>query len=504
MARRSAMGASKTVAVKLLGSSMADNPLFRRMFIDEVRLSMMLNHSNLVQVFDVGINDGRFYLVMEWVDGLDLGRLAAYMRDAGERLSTTTVAYVVGEVLRGLAYLHGLGARDEQTIVHRDISPQNVLVSVSGEVKIGDFGVARMSNEETSGTHVRGKLRYMPPEQIRGESKHPTLDLFAVGALLQELLDGVIFRGGLARDHLFGAVLVGEVPPVLRTDVPEVLLELRNRLLAADPTLRLQSAREALELLRSWSGYRDVSDELAEVVRRAIAVVGAGARDGTHDDVTVPEPRPNPAGDPSSRGHDASSGSTPTLHTGLDRTKLRAVAKRRAVWAQRLAVLAVSGLLGFGGAWVSGLSEAASPVWSMQPLQVVHERSARASDEVPTSERQVPSPEIAEPPPLVVIGPAPASGGSDEPTPHKPKRTPSRVAFSAGPYVFAWIRVNGRELALTPRAELELPPGSHTVQLRARRDQPWIRAGRIRVEAGKRYRIKLDKPAGLVVQAVSD
>ncbi|HVH99099.1 MAG TPA: serine/threonine-protein kinase, partial [Enhygromyxa sp.] len=274
MGRRQALGgASKTVAVKLLASHLAENPVYRRMFVDEARLTMMLTHSNIVQVFDVGEHGGRSYLIMEWVDGLDLTRLGDSLREHGEQLGFHVIAHVVGEVLRGLAYAHELNEGHEHSgIVHRDISPHNVLCSISGEVKITDFGVARLTSEETSGVHVRGKLRYMPPEQVRGESKHATVDLFAVGAMLQELLDGERFRAGLERDELFAMVLRGEIPPLQRRGVPAELVVLRNRLLASDRELRIQSANEALELLRRWSGYRNAADELAQLVRARAGV----------------------------------------------------------------------------------------------------------------------------------------------------------------------------------------------------------------------------------------
>ncbi|HVH97340.1 MAG TPA: serine/threonine-protein kinase, partial [Enhygromyxa sp.] len=273
MGRRGALaGASKAVAIKLLARDVLDDDNYRQMFIEEARLSMLLTHSNVVQVFDVGEKDGECYMVMEWVDGLNLSELARKMVGQGEKLSTVVAAHVIGEVLRGLAYAHGLHHDGSKaTIVHRDVSPQNVLVSVSGEVKLADFGVARLAREETSGLHVKGKLRYMAPEQLRGRSREPTVDLYAVGAILHELLEGTRFRQSRDEGDLYAMVLSGEYPP-LSGDVPPVLVRLHAALLEPDPKRRIQSADDALELLYSWSGYRNSSVELARIVRKWIGV----------------------------------------------------------------------------------------------------------------------------------------------------------------------------------------------------------------------------------------
>ncbi len=276
MGRREALGgAALNVAIKLLTGSRAGDPDARKMFLDEARLSMLLNNSNIVKVFDVDqTDDGTCYMVMEWVDGLDLSQLSAQLKAAGERLPDPMIAYIVGEVLKGLAHAHELTHRGvTKTIVHRDISPHNVMISVFGEVKIMDFGIARMASEDTSGTHVRGKLRYMPPEQLRGETREPTLDLFSLGAMLHELLDGRQFRGKVIDEsRLFGMILDGEIPPLdrNRASFPHELEALRIGLLATAPRDRIQSARKAFRLLTRWTGYRDMRFELDDLVRRFV------------------------------------------------------------------------------------------------------------------------------------------------------------------------------------------------------------------------------------------
>ncbi|NJK31768.1 MAG: serine/threonine protein kinase, partial [Deltaproteobacteria bacterium] len=215
MGRRVAMGGvSKTVAIKLLAGKVADNPEYQRLFMSEARLSMLLSNSNIVQVFDIGEDQGVAYMAMEWVDGLNLAQLCQRMAKAGERLAPVVSVYIVAELLRALAYAHGLSHEGNKVeIIHRDVSPQNVMLSVSGEIKLMDFGIARLSSEDTSGVYVKGKLRYMPPEQLRGNARKPTVDLFAVGAILHELLEFRRFRSQVvdARPGSYGMILDGEV-----------------------------------------------------------------------------------------------------------------------------------------------------------------------------------------------------------------------------------------------------------------------------------------------------
>jgi serine/threonine protein kinase len=275
-------GAAKLVAIKSLLPEKASDPSARRMFLDEARLSMLLTNSNIVQVFDVDVtNDGTCYMAMELVDGMDLAKLTERLGAAGEKLSPSVIAYIIGEVFKALVYAHEFVHEGTQrSIIHRDISPHNVMLSVHGEVKLMDFGVARLAAEETSGMFVKGKIRYMPPEQFEGESRDPTIDLFAVGAILHELLDGKKFRGGILDEaRLMGMGVRGDVPPLTcrPEDVPAEFERLRQGLLARLAKDRIPSARMAHRLLSQWPGDRDAKFELEEIVRRFVSVTPASA-----------------------------------------------------------------------------------------------------------------------------------------------------------------------------------------------------------------------------------
>jgi serine/threonine protein kinase/outer membrane protein OmpA-like peptidoglycan-associated protein len=294
-AHRAATGPREVIAVKRLPKQLARDPAYRRILLEEARLSMLLRHRNVVHVFDAGEADGEAYIAMEFVQGLDLSRLRKLLDQTGEGLSPTAVAFIIGEVLEGLDYAHNL-QKDGQPIalVHRDVSPHNVMLSTRGEIKLTDFGVARLSSEDTSGTHVKGKARYMPPEQLRGESRSPKVDLFAAGAVLHELLDGSVFRGDAIDDaRLLGMAIDGVVPQPRRSLASYRELEqLRRGLLQTDPKKRIATAQAALELLHRWSGYRKASAEVGDLVRRYLDLQVSLERDPTQTALAQPTAPP--------------------------------------------------------------------------------------------------------------------------------------------------------------------------------------------------------------------
>ncbi|MBX7082043.1 MAG: protein kinase [Nannocystaceae bacterium] len=294
VARKAGSSAGKFVAIKMILPHYCGDERYSRMFATEAQVASPLSHSNIVQVFDEGEDHGRSYLVMEWVDGTDLSRFEPLMLELQQRdpyLRLRATAYIVGQVLHGLGYAHALSDHDGQQlgIVHRDISPHNVLVSVSGDVKVTDFGIAHRMIDETAGVDVKGKLRYMPTEQLAGRSHAPTVDLFAVGAILHELLDGRRFRHD-ADDHiaLYHSVISGRVPELSVTDVPPELEALRVALLQPEARDRPQSAEQALVMLKRWSGYAEMKTELAALCQQVTGV----ARPRTGPMLQAAAPRP--------------------------------------------------------------------------------------------------------------------------------------------------------------------------------------------------------------------
>ncbi|CAN5922812.1 hypothetical protein BH11MYX3_BH11MYX3_30340 [soil metagenome] len=246
-----AEGFSRRVAIKRVLPGFSDNPAFAQMFISEAQISCSLVHPNIVSVldFDRG-SDGGLFLVMELVDGKDLDALVS-----SGTVPIPVMIFVISEVLRGLGYAHDLpSGNDVRGIVHRDVSPHNVLLSWEGAVKVSDFGIAkaRSASEATASVFIKGKPAYMSPEQANGQPLDGRSDLFAVGVMMWEMLVGRrLFYGEDTRATL-AAVLFGQIPRprAMRGDIPKDLEKVVMTLLERDIPSRYPTAEAAItELL---------------------------------------------------------------------------------------------------------------------------------------------------------------------------------------------------------------------------------------------------------------
>ncbi len=195
-----AHGFEKTLAIKRILPELARDPEFEERFIAEAKVAVRLSHTNVVQVFDFGRFAGSLFIAMEYVDGLDLAALLRRLKLRGERVPVTAAFQIAIELARGLDFAHQHG------VVHRDVSPSNILLSRAGEVKIADFGIAIAAAPPRSGTvtgrrKVMGKWRYMSPEQARGEPLDTRSDLFSAASVMYELFTGEkLFTGDEAED----------------------------------------------------------------------------------------------------------------------------------------------------------------------------------------------------------------------------------------------------------------------------------------------------------------
>jgi Protein kinase domain len=244
---RGAEGFSRKIAIKRVLPGFSDNPGFAQQFVAEAQISSQLVHPNIVSVLDFDRDaDGRLFLVMELVDGKDLDAL-----NSSGMLPMPVVIFVIAEVLRGLGFAHDLPAGTEMRgIVHRDVSPHNVLLSWEGAVKVSDFGIAkaRAASEATASVFIKGKPAYMSPEQANGERLDGRSDLFAVGIMLWEMLVGQrLFVAEDTRATL-AAVLFGQIPRprTLQPDVPKDLERVTMKLLERDLPVRYATAEEAI------------------------------------------------------------------------------------------------------------------------------------------------------------------------------------------------------------------------------------------------------------------
>jgi len=244
-------GFAKPVILKRIHSTIYADPQFRNMFIDEAHISMSLSHSNIAQVLDLGVSAGRYFLALELVDGWDLGRVLHRAATAGVRLPRELALHVTAEVCRALAYAHG--KTEGQTplgIVHRDVSPHNILLSDQGEVKLTDFGIAKaMNKREHTGTGVvKGKVAFMSPEQAMGKPIDQRSDLFSLGTVLYLMVTrSRPFEGPSDLETLL-RVQKGDFRPPEETspDLPPEVAAVVARAMRKEPEERYQSADEML------------------------------------------------------------------------------------------------------------------------------------------------------------------------------------------------------------------------------------------------------------------
>ena len=242
-------GFQKPVVLKRILPALAADPMFVRMLVDEAHIASTLNHSNLVQVLDLGKTGEQYFLVLEFVDGWSLEQIRRRAQGAKLKLPTPLALYVVGALCRGLAYVHTRERNGKALgIVHRDVTPQNVLISQEGEVKLADFGIAKaVGKSEKSATGViKGKFAYMSPEQAQARPLDARSDLFSVGTLLYLLTTGQKpFEGPTDMDVIMQVQRARPEKPskVVRDMNPDVE-RLINRALRADPSKRWQSAEK--------------------------------------------------------------------------------------------------------------------------------------------------------------------------------------------------------------------------------------------------------------------
>jgi serine/threonine protein kinase len=244
-------GFQKPVILKRIHSTIYGDPQFRNMFIDEAHISMSLSHSNIVQILDLGVSAGRYFLVLELVDGWDLGRVLQRAAAAGTRLPREIGLYIAAEVCRALSYAHSKADGDRPLgIVHRDVSPHNILLSDQGEVKLTDFGIAKaMNKREHTGTGVvKGKVAFMSPEQAMGKVIDARSDLFSLGTILYLLMTrSRPFEGPTDLETLL-RVQKGDFTPAEATapDLEPEVAAIIGRAMRMDPAERYQTAEEML------------------------------------------------------------------------------------------------------------------------------------------------------------------------------------------------------------------------------------------------------------------
>ncbi len=278
-------GFEKVLVIKRILPKLAEQPRFVDMFVHEAKLAVRLSHANIVQVFDLGRVDHpggdptSYFIAMEYVPGLDLATLLSRCRKQKIPVPLGMAVFITAEVAKALDHAHR--RRDEQSrplgIVHRDISPQNILLSWEGEVKVTDFGIAKAKDsivdDDPRPGRVRGKLAYMSPEQSRGAELDGRSDLFSLGTVLYEMIAGNNPFVAPTSFETVRRVQASEYPPLelLRPDAPRPLVEIVGRMLAKGADERFPDAGKLHEQLLGFfyaTGERFGSHKLAEFLER--------------------------------------------------------------------------------------------------------------------------------------------------------------------------------------------------------------------------------------------
>jgi serine/threonine protein kinase len=259
LARQSGVeGFQKPCVIKRILPQLADDQQFVSMFLDEARIAALLTHPNIVQIFDLGKQDGSYFLAMEHVHGEDLTRIldAEHQRGA-TALPLPMAIRIIAQVAEGLDYAHNAVDEDGQPlgIVHRDVSPPNVIVAYTGSVKIVDFGIAKAVKVKHSRTEVgviKGKVPYMSPEQVQGLELDKRSDIFSLGALLYELTTGQKPFNGENVAQLCMQIVSNE--PEYPSQLPEPLADIIMHCLRKGPHERFESAAELAQALEHLEG----------------------------------------------------------------------------------------------------------------------------------------------------------------------------------------------------------------------------------------------------------
>jgi serine/threonine protein kinase len=279
---RGPRGFEKTVVVKRILPHLAEDEQFVQMFLSEAQLAAKLNHARIVQIFDFGESDGAYFIAMEHVDGPNLRALAQLWADRHTPIPLPQVARMLSYACEGLAYAHEFW--DPETgewsrLIHRDISPDNILLARSGDLKLVDFGIAKAASQvhRTSTGLLKGKIAYMSPEQLSNRPLDLRADVYALGVVAYELISGTRPFAAESDIHLMQAIMYQPHIPIVerRPDVPEALQFVVDRALAKDRDERYESCREMQRDLEEY--LRGVRHPVGSV-ELAVLIGGGGAR----------------------------------------------------------------------------------------------------------------------------------------------------------------------------------------------------------------------------------
>lgn len=410
---------ARLYAIKRLHPHLASDPSAREMFLEEARIGGLLSHPNVVGVIDFGDDRHGPYIVMDFVDGISLASLRALANKRGETLPIEICAAIMLAVARGLAAIHSVhdASGAPMKLLHRDLTPKNVLIGYDGSVRVTDFGIAKgiTSAIRTTTGVLKGTVGYLAPERLKFDEPTPRADLFSLGVIAYELLTGERLFPGDAVDAA-RATLTAPAPDLgeLRPDAPPALTELLFRLLAKDPSDRPESADEVVSLLESLVAQCPEPAALAPWVAML-----AGQR----------------------RANERTETEAALQRIGVEAASARARSFRlRVVAAGTLAAIAVAGAIGVGLAAIVETGETAPA--ATETLDPPSPSETNGPSELARTTVVVPDPSVA-PEPAIEEEPA-------EPVEGEPERarTNMRAGMNAA--------MNGQSMALGEGTPLEM------------------------------------------------
>lgn len=243
-------GFEKTICIKRIRPHLSSQPNFVRMFLNEAKLAAQLNHPNVVQIYDLGRVNDSYFIAMEYISGRDMSRIIPKAEKVGISFPMVYALRIASNVCEGLYYAHTKADAygNPLNVVHRDITPENILVSFNGTVKIVDFGIAKANTqlEQTRAGEIKGKLSYMSPEQCMGHPLDARSDIFSFGSVIYEWVTGYKLFTGENEMAILKSIIDGKIypPSYFKEDVPEAVERILMKSLDKDKTKRYQSAWE--------------------------------------------------------------------------------------------------------------------------------------------------------------------------------------------------------------------------------------------------------------------
>jgi eukaryotic-like serine/threonine-protein kinase len=540
-------GVRRKVVVKRVLPERLESPEFVAMFLDEARVASMLSHPNIAHIYNFGEVDGVYFLAMEYVEGLTVSKLIQRSKPSGIPLEVTL--RIVSDICAGLHHAHELADETGRPlgVVHRDVSPGNVMVSTSGVAKVIDFGVARAASQihSTGVDQLKGKLGYMAPEYLRREPIDRRMDVFAVGAVLFELVTGEPLFKRESHGATVASVLTDAPPSVAGAGVPAMIDDIIGKAVQKDPAKRYATALEMqreIEQLMARRGmvvtpftvgelvngfYRETTDghsrELLDAnmaqttpsaFKRAVAAAGEPTKKSfpptqlpSHHVEIDDEPEAGLAGPPTEAEaepalREPKSGVTPDPASDVSDPFQTASRRRLALWV----ALPLLGLVLVGAGLAMGLMlRPASRAGGDGAASVAARVSREAGPDAarPAPEAALREAGAAATPEAGPAGPDAAAPGRDaavadarpapaepppEPRPPAERRAMGKLFLHTNPW--SKVSIGSRSLGTTPLFDVALPAGSHVLRLVDRDGK--VHTHRVRIEPNQPTKVFLN------------